>query len=206
MINKKEDLLNNAFDLFMQYGVRSVTMDDIAKKLGISKKTIYQYVDNKKNLIGTVIINYLEKDEQDILNISKEAESAIAEMYALAKHVNQFLMRMKPTLMYDLQKYYREEWLLIRKKHFAFIQNIIRKNIERGKTENLYRMDIDAEIISRFYTKASECATDEQIFPSTEYLKPNLFLEHLTYHLYGLVNDRGREYLNKKNLKTESNA
>jgi AcrR family transcriptional regulator len=202
----REKILLGAFDLFMKYGVKSVTMDDIAQTLGVSKKTIYQFIGNKKVLIETVILNFLESDEAAIIRIINEAENAIDEMFALSKHVNSFLSRMRPTFMYDLQKYYRTEWELIRKKHFAFIHEVIKKNIEQGKTQDLYRADIDPEIISRFYTRASESAIDENLFPSSEYPKTTLFLEHLTYHMFGLVNNNGQKLLLKKNLKMESNA
>ena len=205
-MNTKDKILVGSFDLFMRYGIRSVTMDDIANQLGISKKTIYQFIDNKKHLIKTVILNYLKSDEKAILKILSEADNAIDEMFALAKHVNTFLARMKPTLMYDLQKYYREEWSLIRKQHFAFIHSVIKKNIERGVEQKIYRGDIDPEIISRFYTQVSECCTDESLFPSSEYPKTVLFLEHLTYHMFGLANENGRKILLEKNLKIESNA
>ena len=147
----KQKILDQTFDLIMKYGIRSVSMDDISRGIGISKKTIYQYFDNKKSLIKEVIENYIKKDETDITSIINKAEDAIDEMLQVAKHVLVFLRSMSPSMMFDTQKYYPQIWKIVESRHFNFIQNTVVVNIKRGQEEGFYCNDIDADIISKMY-------------------------------------------------------
>ena len=197
----RDKILLGAFDLYMKYGIKSVSMDDIASKLGVSKKTIYQLIENKKDLVKTVILRYMEKDEVEINAIAKNADNAIDEMVSITRHILFFLRNMKPSLIFDLQKYHPESWELIGKQHFTFIHVIIQANIERGIKEKLYRSEVNADIITRFFTKVSECVVDENIFPLKEFRHTDLFVQHVNYHMRGIVNEEGRILLNKLELK-----
>ena len=99
-------ILESSVELFMKYGVRSVSMDDISKGLGVSKKTLYSYIDNKGELIEKVIRRVIKDENGQILKIKEEAPDAVSEMMAMANYVIEFLRRMKPSLTYDLKKYY----------------------------------------------------------------------------------------------------
>jgi len=183
--------LSTAEELFMTYGLKSISMDDISRKLGISKKTIYQYNEKKSHLIKKVLQNYLSKDQKKTLQIIENSEDAIDEYLSIARHIISNIRMMKPTIIYDLKKYYPESWLLIETDHFNFIRKVIVKNINRGVFEGLYRKDANAEIISKLYVGSSTTLADESIFPLQKFSKDQLFIELAKYHLHGIASEKG---------------
>lgn len=197
----KQKILDQTFELIMKYGIKSVSMDDISRGIGISKKTIYQYFENKKGLIHEVIENHIVKDEADITQIITGAKDAIDEMLLVAKHVLIFLRGMSPSMMFDTQKYYPQIWERVENQHFAFILDTIVKNIERGQKEGYYSVDMDADIISKMYVRQILTLADESVFPLSRYERSHLYKSLVTYHVRGLLNDKGR--IKAQNLQIE---
>ncbi len=197
----KQKILDQTFDLIMKYGIKSVSMDDISRGIGISKKTIYQYFENKKGLIQEVIENFIIKDEADITSIITEAKDAIDEMLQVAKHVLVFLRSMSPSMMFDTQKYYPQIWERVENQHFGFILNTVVENIKRGQQEGYYCEDVDADIISKMYVRQILTLSDESIFPLSKYDRSDLYKSLVTYHVRGLLNDKGR--IKAQNLQLE---
>ena len=103
----KQQILIKSMEMYMRYGIKSITMDDISRKLGISKKTLYQYVDNKGDLINKIFEIEMAKEKETVTKITEESKDAIDEILGIAKYVTQQLREYSPTIMYDLQKYYR---------------------------------------------------------------------------------------------------
>jgi AcrR family transcriptional regulator len=188
----KNKLLNRTYDLYMRYGIKSVSMDDIAKSLGMSKKTIYTYIKNKDDLVHQVITKHLSEDEAEIKGIVASAHNAIEEMIEISRHTLSFLRNMKPSVIYDLKKYHPESWKLIDEKHFQHVHDVISNNIRRGITEGLYREDINPGIIATFYARVTEIVVDESIFPLKEFRHHELFISHVNYHMRGIVNEKGK--------------
>lgn len=197
----KQKILEQTFDLIMKYGIKSVSMDDISRGIGISKKTIYQYFENKKSLIHEVIENHITKDEAEITTIINETKNAIDEMVTIAKHILVFLRSMSPSMMFDTQKYYPKIWERVENQHFTFILNTIVTNIKRGQNEGFYCLDINADIISKMYVRQILTLADETIFPLSKYERSDLYKNLVTYHVRGLLNDNGRQQA--KNLELE---
>ena len=194
-MESKNKIIHCAQDLFTRFGIKSVSMDDIASKLGISKKTIYNLLPTKNELVTKVIISHIEEEEIIIQDIVAKASNAIEEMIGITRHVQKFLKDMTPTLIYDLKKYYPEAWSNIEGRHFSFIRSIIKSNIQRGIQEGLYREDIHSEIVAKFYTRLSLSVADEEIFPSDQFSRHTLFMEQITYHIHGIVNSEGKKVL-----------
>jgi len=184
--------------LFLKYGVKSVSMDDIAKKLGVSKKTIYGMIENKKDLVYKVVVNFSKKEEQDILEITKNSTNAVEEMVNIGNYIFSFFRDMNPGLIYDLEKYHPAAWNYIEKDHLVFVQKIITENITKGQEAGLYRKNIHADIIARLYIGQSRVILDEEIFPVRKFHRSTLFTEFFSYHLNGITTDKGRKYLNNK--------
>lgn len=183
--------------LFMTYGVKSISMDDIASELGMSKKTIYKYVDTKEKLIRITLMQYLRADKKTVTKICEESENAVQEFILLGKHTMSMLRKLKPTLIFDLKKYHAKNWKLVEEHHFQFIHEIIFQNISRGISEGLYRDNLNIDIIAKLYMSKSIKISDDQTFPLYKYPRDVLFKEHLLYHLYGILSDKGLETLNK---------
>ena len=110
MKEKIHEIIEGSLALFMQFGIKSLTMDDISQKLGISKKTLYQSVENKEDLINKVITFILMKEAEVMGVIRKKAKDAIEEVVMISRHVNKMLQAINPAAMYDLQKYYTQQF------------------------------------------------------------------------------------------------
>lgn len=193
-----DKLLESTMKLFLKYGVKSVSMDDIAKKLGISKKTIYSVIENKKDLVYKVVVNFSQKEEQDILEITKCSSNAVEEMVSIGNYIFSFFRDMNPGLVFDLKKYHPTAWDYIEKDHLVFVQKTITDNVIKGQKAGLYRKDLHADIIAKLYIGQSQLILDEEIFPVREFTRSTLFTEFFLYHLNGITTDKGRKYLNNK--------
>jgi TetR/AcrR family transcriptional regulator, cholesterol catabolism regulator len=195
----KDNIVLKSRNLFLKYGIKSVAMDDIARELGISKKTLYQHFETKNDLIKSVAEYNLANDIQMVGKIQSTAKDAIDEMFLVASHVIEEIMSIQsPTLIFDLQKYYPEMWQLFEHFQNEQISNHIRQNIERGIKEGLYRAEVNATIISKIYAGSSLCVIDEKMFSQKEFDKVKLFKEFFVYHIRGLATAKGLKLLEKR--------
>lgn len=196
----KDKLFAAAFDLYMKYGVKSVSMDDICRHLGVSKKTLYTIIDSKGDLIQKTIDLHIKKDEEDIAQITQNSDTAIDEMITIGRHILQFLRAMKPSLIYDLKKYYPQSWKSIEDKHYNFIYKTVKTNLIRGQNEGLYLSTFNPEIIAQLYVEKSHCVADEENFPSNKFSRFELFQEMLLYHMRGIISAEGQKVLDNLEL------
>lgn len=175
----------------MTYGLKSVSMDDLSRKLGISKKTLYQHVGNKEDLVKQVIQKFIEIQQDVIVSIIKDSTDAIEEYLNLSRHFLSTIRQMKPTITYDLQKYYPDSWQIITKDHFNFLKSVIQKNIERGIHQELYRDNVNADIIAKLYISKNHAIANESLFPLQKYSMDELLIEFVRYHLHGIASAKG---------------
>jgi AcrR family transcriptional regulator len=197
-MNIKDTLISAAFELFLKYGIKSVSMDDISKKVGMSKKTIYHFIQNKDELVSDVLDKRLKKDECTVEEILKNSENAIAEMVNVTRHILAFIRGMTPSILHDLKKYHPKAWEIIETRHFLFIENTIYNNLIRGQNEGLYRADFDPTIISKLYVSKSTALTDEDKFPLDQFDRIKLFKEMIMYHLSGIASEEGIKIIQKQ--------
>lgn len=190
-------ILTKAENLFFKYGVKSISMDDLARQLGISKKTLYQSVENKKDLIMQVFQNHIQKEIEAIAQIRTEAADAIDEMIGVALYVIPTLRKISPTLIYDMKKYYSEVWNMMEGYNNQEIYQMIKENIERGKKEEIYREEVHTDIIAKLYVGKCLIVIDEELFPLRDYDKENLLKEHMKYHIRGIATTKGLRMLEK---------
>jgi len=194
----RESIIQSSKDLFLKYGVKSVSMDDISRLLGISKKTIYNFVTNKKDLVTSVVQAFIDEEIDATQKILTESSNAVDEITSIASFVLKSLRSMKPTMAYDLQKYHPKAWNLVEEKHLEYIKEVIKKNIIRGIDEGLYREEVDPTLTSKMYVGLSRLLVNEEVFPSYEYDKGYVYENFLTYHLHGILNTKGRKELAKQ--------
>jgi AcrR family transcriptional regulator len=192
-MTNKLSLFSSAREMFLKYGVKSVSMDDIANLLGISKKTIYQSVLNKKDLIQSVIETFVQEEHKAVKTITENSDNAVEEMVQIANHVMKSLKKMNPALTYDLKKYYPQTWSYLEKFHFSHIEQVIQRNLMRGKKEHLYREDINEEILAKMYVGMAQLIVNEQIFSFKKHEISVLFENYIEYHLNGIMNQNGKE-------------
>jgi len=196
----KAKILKESEHLFLRYGLKSVTMDDLARQLGVSKKTLYQFVDNKADLIEQIMHLHIAEQKALMEQVRENSGDAVEEMIKIARYIIQELRKLSPTVMYDLQKYYQDIWQLIQNLHQIDVHILIKDNIERGIEQGVYRTDINADIIAKIYVLGTLAVVDESLFPQKDYRKEQLFIEFIKYHLQGITSEKGLA-LYKKHLK-----
>lgn len=200
-MSQKQQILEKAEEMYMKLGIKSVSMDDLARNLGISKKTIYQYVENKNDLVSAVVQCHIDEEKIVVLDILENSENAIDEMLKVAKYVISQLRKLSPTVVYDLKKYYRESWQMLERHDQEFVYNHIKTNIERGIKEELYSADVNTDIIARMYVSQNFSVVDEDIFPLQKYNREKLFEQFILYHIRGIACPKGLEVLEELRKK-----
>ncbi|RYG08242.1 MAG: TetR/AcrR family transcriptional regulator, partial [Chitinophagaceae bacterium] len=176
----------------------SVTMDDIAKHLGVSKKTIYQNFKDKNELINILIRDRILNQDLQMNDCFAKSENAVQELYLGMQDMDYFLATMNPMLFYDLQKYHQEAWL----KFVAFKEKEIGKkileNLERGKQEGLYREDINTEVITRMRLDQVDVVfTQSGHYDTNKHSLSNIMVEITRHFLFGICNNEGVKLIHK---------
>ena len=193
----RANILEKVHELFMKYGLKSVSMDDISRKLGISKKTLYQCVENKRDLIKEVFQKHIEEEEAAISEIVAKSKDAVDEMIEIARFVTALLREISPTTLYDMQKYYGDIWGMMEALHQDHIYSVIKTNLDRGISEGLYRKDLNTDIIAKLYVGKTLLIVDEDVFPLKDYNKEKLYVEYVHYHLHGIALPKGLKLFEK---------
>lgn len=199
-MNQLEKILQKSQELFFRVGIKSVTMDDISRELGISKKTLYKYVDNKSDLVLKTMQNHIDQEQIFIDNLKNIDLNAIDTIVEIIKHVMKTLSDVPLSALYDMQKYYPKSWDLFEDFKNCSILDIMTKIIIKGKKEGLFRKEINEDLISKFYMISVEGIMNPFNFSgNNSYIFKDIYLEYIVYHLHGIVSDKGHEYL--KNIK-----
>jgi len=193
-------IISKCNELFLRYGVKNLTMDDIARELGMSKKTIYQYVTNKSDLVKKVMQAHLDKEIAVIAEVGKNAKNAIDENVRMLTYMSKELQTFNSSVFFELQKYYPDSYDLFNEYREKVSLPHILRNLERGIEEGMYREDIDPEIVARIYVYALDILIDQQRFPAKKYHFFNLYKEFVNYHLAGILTAKGAKYLEQSKL------
>ncbi len=204
MTEQEQKILNQAESLFMRVGIKSITMQDLSRELGISKKTLYQYVENKADLVLKVIFNHAQQEIEEVKKITACSKNAIDEMLQIGRFGFEQVSVISPTAIYDIKKHYQKSWEVIEKLHQEHTYVVIVENFKRGVEEGLYRNDFDVDIVAKLYGAQTFLMIEEAIFPLRKYNKKHLMNEFIKYHLYGIVSPKGKKML-EKYLSIEKN-
>jgi AcrR family transcriptional regulator len=200
----KDYIVAEADKLFCQYGFKSVTMDDIAKHLGMSKKTIYQHFSDKDELVTILIKDKLGNQDCTMDTCSANAENAVEEIFFAINNIHELLTNMNPKLFYDLQKYHPKAWLLFKDFKEQKLGKTILANLERGIKEGFYRPEIKTDILTQMRLEQVDLLFSGQ---HTHYVMNNKYniaqvMVELTEHfLYGICNTNGLTQIEKYKLK-----
>lgn len=194
----QERILAKGDELFRKYGMKSITMDDIAKQLGISKKTIYQYYPDKDELVAEVLKTNIARHEGEMEKLcGPMAKNAVDELFLMNTSVGQMLQTYNPIMFYDLQKYHAKAWSLFRKFRNENILQKIKDNLNRGIEEGYYRADIDIPVLSVLRLEQVDMCFNFDLYPPTEF-QFHKVMSHLTEHfLYGVCTLKGHRLVNK---------
>jgi AcrR family transcriptional regulator len=198
----RDKILEKSNELFLNLGFKSVTMDEIAASLGVSKKTIYKYFKNKTELIDTVTHRMFDTICSGIDDICELELNPIEELFSIKRLVLDNLKDEKSSPQYQLQKYYPKIYASLKQKQFHVMQDCVINNLKKGVEIRLYRETINLEFISRIYFNGMIGIKDKDLFPLTDYSMNTLMNYYLEYHLRGICTEKGIQQLeNQLKLK-----
>jgi AcrR family transcriptional regulator len=195
--------------MFLTYGIKNITMDDIARAVGASKKTLYQYFSDKETLITAVLSEIQERDIKKLETICAVSESAIHEAILISEHVTTLLSRIHPSVLFDLQKFYGTAWLTFIEHKEKIIQSCIEKNMRRGINDGTYRKDINIPILSRIRIHMIQLSLSHEVFPSDQFSLWQVQTEIIDLFTRGILSDEGLkvwELYKKKSKQFEQTA
>lgn len=189
----KEAILSSVANLYLKYGVRSVSMDDLAHHQGISKKTLYQYFDDKNDLVNQVTTLLLEERMAQYTAAIKDSSNAIDELFSISKLIRKHFSELNPALMYDLQKYHPEAWGLFLKHENEVVYHLVVENLERGVTERYFRPDISVNVLAKIRVEQIHLSFDERVFPKDEFDFTEVQMQLFDHFVHGVLTERGLE-------------
>ena len=206
VVEIKEYIVEEADKLFCQFGFKSVTMDDIAKHLGMSKKTIYQHFSDKDELVNILIQEKLRTQDCAMEICASKAENAVEELFFAITNIHELLSSMNPKLFYDLQKYHPKAWLSFKAFKEQNLGKCILLNLERGISEGLYRSEIKTDILAKMRLEQVDLLfSQNNHYTMNKYNLVQVMVEITEHFLYGICNLKGLEKINHyKQLATQA--
>lgn len=189
--------MKGAEDLFFHYGIKNITMDDIAKHLGMSKRTIYENFPTKDDIVGTLLKNHLEENKDICKTQCVESKNAIEEIVMMMFHLRDMFSQMNPRLLYDLKKFHPKAWKDFEGFKQGFLMKTISDNIRRGIEEGIYRKKINVDVLVRMRLELVEMAWNPDIFPPSHFEMKEVQLSMLEHFLYGITNIKGHRMVEK---------
>lgn len=181
----------------MRYGIRSITMDEIANTLGISKKTIYQFFKDKDELVFAVIENEMKENETECAQFSIDAANAIQEIFLAVENLDEMLRYTNPLMLYDLEKHHPRAYQKIRDFKYQFLYEATIGNLRRGMDEGLYRSNLQKDIIAKSRIESAFLVFNPDIFPHSRYSMSEVNFELAILFLHGIVTDKGKQLIDK---------
>jgi TetR/AcrR family transcriptional regulator, cholesterol catabolism regulator len=201
--DSRERILTGAFEMFSRFGIKSVTMDDIAKHLGMSKKTIYQFFRDKDEVIHTLIEKQFQIDCAEFEAISSTAPNVVEEVFAHMKKLHRMFTNANPNMFYDLRKHHPRSWDLVTKFRSEVVLGMVDRALEKGKKDGLVRQDCNTKILSRLRIEEIEMGFNPAIFPPDQYAILDIQIAMVEHFLYGICTLKGHKLINKLKEITE---
>lgn len=198
----KERILFTSKQLFHKYGIRSVKMDDVAKELTMSKKTLYQYYKDKDELVDETTKAHILRERNEFEEISRNSENAIEELFKVSKCLRSTMNEINPTLLYDLKRYYPNSWKhwINFKEDFVFVSIV--ENMKIGIQDGFFRKNIDPQVMAILRVLEVEMLFDVDTFPSSEFDYRHVQLQLFHHFVFGIATEKGRK-LYQQYLETE---
>jgi AcrR family transcriptional regulator len=198
---KEQQIIGEAIKVFMTYGIKSVTMDDIARHMRMSKKTLYQYVSDKNDLVKKCLDHDCQITESTIKDILLKGLNAIEENFEISKHIVEDLKNIHPSIFYDLEKYYPEAWETMHELRHEFVAEVMEKNMIKGIKEGLYRKDLNVKVMTRLWVARLNIIFDPYIFPMNEFDLAEVYRQMFIHHVRGIASVEGVKYVEKNQNK-----
>jgi len=193
MEEKDNTFLKTVLGLYSKYGIKSVTMDDVARELGISKKTLYTFVADKNELVEKVIDFQCKERLIWMKSLNLDQLPALEEIVEVSKMINKMILDFNPSFHYDLSKYYGVTYKKMMKINRDAMAESMRHNIRKGKAEGYYRPEINEEIVVQMHIANVENLTEIGFYNSPEWTPEVVQHELFNYHMHAMLNQKGVE-------------
>jgi TetR/AcrR family transcriptional regulator, cholesterol catabolism regulator len=192
----KERILIKASEMFFKVGIRSITMDDIAKELGISKKTIYINFPDKDSLVFQIMANELEKDRCDWININHQQCNQLEKLLLTLDHMKKTLSEFKASTLFEIKRYFPKAWQLFETHKINFIIPCIEDELIKGIDEGLYRHNMNVKLLARYRYGSIMLGFDTTLFDPAEYNILELQETMMDHFIRAILTDKGLEIYN----------
>lgn len=193
----QNQVIEKSQELFFKYGLKSITMDDLAREMGISKKTLYASFNNKQEIINIITIKLIEEHERNCVEIEKNARNAIEEILMYVNSVKSIFQQFNYKITYEMKKYYSESWDILKNYKKEFLLQKVKNNLKRGVKEGLYRDNLNVEIISSLRMEQMKIISNSALFLSANINKKEVSRELFFQILYGMSTIKGHRLINK---------
>jgi AcrR family transcriptional regulator len=191
------NILETAGRLFRKYGIKSISMDDIARELSISKKTIYQFFKDKNEIVSITTRMFLNLQKEKFDKIQMESENAIEQLYKATLGAREIFEKINPYIMFDIRKYYKDAWELYLDHEKNVMYQSLVTTLENGIREGLFRSDLDIGILATLRLEEIKLAFDQDVFPEDVFNFREVQFQFLDHFFYGIVTVEGYALLNK---------
>lgn len=197
-MERNSEILIKVAALFRKYGIKSITMDDISREAGISKKTLYQFVMDKSELVKKVIEFELNRTKDCFGIVCSQGVNAIGELFEVNRFVIEMMKRYSPSFEYDLKKYYPDIYQNVVIARRERMHESVRQNLIRGKKEGIYRKELQEEIITKIQiSRLENLYESDPVLSIDDFTTEKIFKEIFIYHIRGIANEKGIEFLEK---------
>jgi TetR/AcrR family transcriptional regulator, cholesterol catabolism regulator len=196
-------LIQRATEVFMRLGIRSVNMADLATELSISKKTLYKFVTDKRDLILQCMDSHCTEMEEVIAGAKQDSENAIDAELKLIRFIHRTTSQMHPSVLFDLRKYHPKAFQLVVERRNGIMLGTVQRNIGQGQKEGLYRADVLPKVAATFLISLSEAVKAMAASGEQEVVLSQLYLQSALYHIRAISSPKGLAYLEEK-IKKEN--
>ena len=193
----RDRILEKTEELFIRYGIKRITMDEIAAQLGISKKTIYLSFTDKNELVAEIFDKHIYSSEKNCAADVIKADNAVHELILGSETFCATMQSINPSVLYDLEKYHPDVFKRFIEFKNNFLYGIISQNLKRGIEEKLYRRSINIDIVAKMRLANILLSTNIELFPVHRFTLPDVEREIITHFLYGIVTPEGAGMVKK---------
>lgn len=204
MEDKKRELVGKALEIYMRFGVKSVTMDEMARQLGVSKKTLYIHVKDKNDLVEQCMLLMHEREQDHIASIVSETENAIEQIIRISQFILGELKKVHPSIFFDLEKYHPQVTQMMQCHKDEFVCGCIEQNLVNGMKQGFYRENLNPKIISSIYVRLIDIIMDASLAQQAELRADEVYFEMFRYHIRGCATQKGINYLTDLIKKDDS--
>ncbi len=193
----KERIKQKADELFRRYGIKSVTMDEIANQIGVSKKTIYHSFSDKNELVDDVVADILTYNKDCCKSFRSNSDNAIHEVYQAMEMLQIMFDNMNPVILYDIKRNHPATYKKFTEYKYKFLFELVKENVERGKREELYRPEVDTNVVAKVRLETMMLPFNEEIFPKNKFSLISLQQQLIEYFLFGIASMKGYKLILK---------